>query len=51
MALKAHRIYDEFGSLLKETLPNGLITEYTYDENKNLIKKQTIMERDYLRLW
>ncbi|MHC1686048.1 MAG: RHS repeat-associated core domain-containing protein [Clostridiaceae bacterium] len=31
--------YNSFGSLLKETAPNGLITEFVYDEEQNLIKK------------
>ena len=32
------REFNIFGSLVKEELPNGLIKEFEYDENQNLIK-------------
>ncbi|WP_308167969.1 DUF6531 domain-containing protein [Clostridium estertheticum] len=36
---ETHKVYNAFGSLLKEILPNGLSTEYTYDGNQNMLRK------------
>ncbi|NRT79266.1 RHS repeat-associated core domain-containing protein [Clostridium beijerinckii] len=43
---ETHRVYDEFGNILKEILPNGLVTEYTYGENGNLVKETDNEEKE-----
>ncbi len=32
-----HRTFDEYGNLLEERLPNGLVTSYEYDEQGNCV--------------
>ena len=39
MGGELHRRFDERGKLLEETLPNGLITSFEYDENSNMIRQ------------
>ena len=39
MGGEVHNSFDVYGNLLEETLPNGLVTQFVYDENGNLIRQ------------
>ncbi|NFL87633.1 RHS repeat-associated core domain-containing protein [Clostridium botulinum] len=42
------KVFNEYGSLLKETLSNGLVKEYVYDEEQNLLKERDNLGKEIL---
>ena len=46
MGGELHSQFDIYGNLLREELPNGLVTEFAYDSENNLIRQWDNADRD-----